>query len=100
MHVGLMKDWLKCHQTAAKNFLTNKVFDEEACELGPIPNNPGKSAVERFNACANAALNKGGADCAPCQAANLPTIIGIADTMIDGGNSLIFCQSPSGAFLE
>ena len=42
------------------------------CELGPIPNKPGKSAVERFNACANAALNKGGADCAPCQAANLP----------------------------
>ena len=69
MHVGLMKDWLKCHQTAAKNFLTNKVFDEDARELGPITNKPGKSAVERFNACANAALiNKGGADCAPCQA--------------------------------
>ena len=49
-----MKDRIEYHLTTAKSLFANKVLDEEACELGPIPNKPGKAAVERCNACANA----------------------------------------------
>lgn|SRR5215813_12692462 len=51
---GLVKDRIEYHLTAAKSLFANEVLDEEACELGPIPNKPGKAPVERCNACTNA----------------------------------------------
>jgi len=49
-----VKDRIEYHLTAAKSLFANEVLDEEACELGPIPNKPGKAPVERCNACTNA----------------------------------------------
>ena len=62
---------------------------EDACEK----NNAGKSCLEKFQA--SVAKLTG---CPPClNAAALSTTI---ETTLDGANSLTYCASPSGAFLE
>lgn len=92
----LVKAYTKCHQTAAKSFVANKPFDEEACEAGPIPGKPGKSAVEQYNACTAKVLAKGG--CQGCEDSS--DMLFNVDQYFDGDNGLIYCSSPSGAFIE
>lgn len=99
---GLVKDWNKNHAKWAKAY-TKAVskgdpitYDEEAGEQGPSVPVPGKSAVERFNAC----LTKKVIGCAPCTAANIPAILGLTAAQLDGANGLVYCESPSGAFID
>jgi hypothetical protein len=95
----LVKDWIKCNQTAAKDFIAEKPLDPIACQNGPITGKPGKAAVERWNACIAKAEAKGG--CAACQAANSPAIIASAGGNLNGvPNAIAFCTSTSGAFLD
>jgi hypothetical protein len=84
---GLVKDYTKCHKTAAKSFVKNHAFDEETCEQGPLA---GKSAAERFGSCVTKASASGA--CAACNATTQATILGDIDSMIDGtNNSLVYC---------
>jgi hypothetical protein len=92
----LVKGYIKCHQSAAKAFLSNKAFDEEACEQGPIPGKPGKAAVEAFNTCVGKVQAKGG--CQGCE--DIAGILSLTDAQLDGANGLIYCSSPSAAFVE
>jgi hypothetical protein len=89
----LVKGYVKCHQTAAKDFLSSKTFDEEACEQGPLG---GKAAVEVFNACVAKVQAKGG--CNGCE--DIAGIIALTDAQLDGANSLVYCSSPSSAFVQ
>jgi hypothetical protein len=89
----LVAGYVKCHQGAAKAFVGNKTFDEENCEsnLG----NP-KSAVSAFNACtAKVALKGPGAGCE-----DLAGIKALTDAQLDGANNLVYCSSPSAAFVR
>jgi hypothetical protein len=92
----LVKGYVKCHQGAAKAFVSNKAFDEEACEQGPIPGKPGKAAVEVFDACTAKVIAKGG--CNGCE--DLAGIKALTDAQLDGANSLVYCSSPSSAFVQ
>ena len=86
----LVKGYVKCHTTAESDFLKSKAFDEETCEQGPLA---GKSAVEVYSACVGKVLIKGG--CQGCEA-----LVGaLTDSQLDGANGLVYCESPSGAFL-
>ena len=71
----------KCHASRA----TGKLADDTA-----------------ENACEGAALTKFGttktAGCDPCT--NLGTLGTFVETTVDGANNLIYCASPSGAFLQ
>jgi hypothetical protein len=92
----LVAGYVKCHQGAAKAFLGNKTFDEEACEQGPIPGKPGKAAVEAFDACTAKVAAKGpGAGCE-----DLAGIKALTDAQLDGANNLVYCSSPSAAFVR
>ena len=84
---SLVKNYTKCHETAAKAFVKNHAFDEETCEQGPLS---GKSAAERFNSCVAKASASGA--CAACNATNQATILSAIDSMMDGSNnSLVYC---------
>ena len=94
----LVKDWLKCNSTAAKDFIKDKPIDPILCQNGPIPNKAGKAAVERYNACNAKVEAKGGCD--PCNAAYVPAILTLTGAQLNGANNLNFCTSTSGAFLD
>jgi hypothetical protein len=90
---SLVKNWGKCHQTNAKAFAKNGSYDEDACEDGPLPGKPGKAAIEQFNSCvAKAGVGTPGGSCEACNATNLPTILGLLNAQLDGGNDQIYCM--------
>lgn len=95
----LVKSWIKCHQTYAKDFLTRDgvpTFDVNACVDGPLPLKPGKAVRERWLACtAKAGV---GSTCQGCE--NLTGIFAAAKAQLQGNNDLAFCASPGGAFLD
>lgn len=95
---GMVKDWLKCHSTASKDYVKNIAFSDSACVDGPIPGKPGKAAIERFNACMGKAGV--GSTAAACNSTTQPQIIAATDAQLDGAAILIFCTSPSGAFVQ
>ncbi len=88
----LVKDYTKCHASAAKAAVKGTAFDEEACEEGPIPGKPGKAAVERFNACTGKVTAKGG--CAGCE--NTAGHAFNVDALIDSLNNLVYCEDQGG----
>jgi hypothetical protein len=93
---GLVKDWIKCHQTLAKSYVATKTFNETACVFGPVPGKVGKAAIERFNTCA---VKAGvGTTCQGCE--NPSGVVTLTQQQIDGQNNLAFCGSPGAAFVE
>lgn len=86
----LVKGYTKCHQLAAKSAVGGKTFDEEGCET----TNP-KGPVIAFNNCVASLTG-----CQGCEQTNVPTIRSMVDATIDGANNLVYCESPSGAFLN
>jgi hypothetical protein len=98
----MVATWIKCHGTFAKNVLKNKVDPadpnntDEICEGDGDTSNP-KGAVEAFNACLAKLQPKG---LPPCVMANVPAILNATKTNLDGANGLLYCASPSGAFVQ
>ena len=84
----LVKGYEKCHQLAQKGAINGKGFDEEGCET----TDP-KGPVVAYGNCV--------ASLTGCQGCEQPsTIASTVDATIDGFNNLVFCESPSGAFLD
>jgi hypothetical protein len=84
----LVKGYAKCHQLAAKAALNGKAFDEEGCET----TNP-KGPALAYQQCVSSLQG--------CQGCEQPsTIASLVDTALDGSNGLVFCASPSSAFLD
>jgi hypothetical protein len=84
---------IKCHNSRASGKLADDTA-EDACEK----NNAGKSCLEKFTAGVTKAQSKdtsGGCNCI-----NGATLANTIETTLDTGNSLTWCASPSGAFLE
>jgi hypothetical protein len=98
----MVATWIKCHGTFAKNVLKNKVDPadpnntDEICEGDGDNSNP-KGAVEAFNACLQKLQAKG---LPPCVMNNVPNILAATKTNLDGANGLLYCASPSGAFVQ
>jgi hypothetical protein len=87
----LVKDLIKCHVRTAASFVKNLPFDEEACEVGPIPGKPGKAAVERFTVCMNKAAASGTCDLCVFGAQQSPTDVLTMFFVDDITNGGIFC---------
>jgi hypothetical protein len=83
----------KCHDSRAKGKLSNDT-DENECESA----NDGKSCFAKFFKATTNTIGKGG--CPSCILANVSTIATSAETVLDGANGLVWCASPSGAFLD
>ncbi|MFN8542961.1 MAG: hypothetical protein U0807_01925 [Candidatus Binatia bacterium] len=84
----LVGAWLKCHGKFAADVVKtagSPTFDEEGCE---------GAAVAAFNT-ANGALI-----CPACQAAANASALVLTEAQLDGANSLTYCESPSGAFVQ
>jgi hypothetical protein len=79
---------IKCHSARASGKLADDTA-EDACEK----NNAGHSCLEKFQA--SVAKLTG---CPPCL--NSATLASTIETTLDAGNSLTYCASPSGAFVE
>jgi hypothetical protein len=80
----------KCHDSRASGKLADDTA-EDACESGL-----GKTCKAKF-ATAVAKLT----GCPPClTGASLTTLANNIETLVDGTNSQVYCQSPSGAFLD
>jgi hypothetical protein len=98
----LVAAWEKCHATFAKNVLKNKVdptdpgHTDEICEGDGDNSNP-KGAIEAFNACMAKLQAKG---LPACTTSNIGTILGLTKNQLDGSNGLVYCASPSGAFVQ
>jgi len=83
----------KCTASRASGKLADDTA-EDACEK----NNAGKSCLEKFTASVTKAQTKdtsGGCNCI-----NGATLANTIETTLDAGNSLTYCASPSGAFLN
>jgi len=86
---------IKCHNSRASGKLADDTA-EDACEKQSTP--AGKSCLEKFTAGVTKAQSKdtsGGCNC--IVGATLATTI---EGVLDGGNNLTWCASPSGAFVE
>jgi hypothetical protein len=83
----LAKGYGLCHQHAAQDFVHGTAFDEEACE----ETNP-TGPVNAFNKCV-ASLQ----GCQGCE--DTSGLRSLLDSSFDTGNVLVFCESPSGAFV-
>src|SRR5262249_11442104 len=77
-----------CHQHAAQDFVHGTSFDEEACEQ----TDP-KGPANAYNSCI-ASLQ----GCQGCE--NISGLAALVDASFDGANNLVFCESPSRAFLN
>jgi hypothetical protein len=84
---------MKCHDSRAKGKLVDDAAEED-CETA----NDGKSCVAKYFKDTTNTIGKGG--CPVCIAGNVPTIAVIAEASVDVNNSMIYCASPSGAFLD
>jgi hypothetical protein len=84
---------IKCHASRASGKLADDTA-EDACEK----NNAGKSCLEKFTASVTKAQTKdtsGGCNCV-----NGTALANTIESVFDGSNSLTYCASPSGAFLN
>ena len=72
---------IKCHATRASGKLADDAA-EDACE---------DKLITKFNA----TKTKG---CSACTA--LPALASTVESILDAGNDLVYCQSPSGAFVD
>src|SRR5579885_2623267 len=101
----LVATWEKCHATFAKNVLKNKVDPtdpgntDEICEGDGDSSNP-KGAVEAFQACMTKLAAKGLPACVQVGSPNYNAILATTQTQLDGANGLVYCASPSGAFVQ
>ena len=101
----LVATWEKCHATFAKNVLKNKVDPtdpgntDEICEGDGDSSNP-KGAVEAFQACMTKLAAKGRPACVQVGSPNYNAILATTQTQLDGANGLVYCASPSGAFVQ
>ncbi|HLK12528.1 MAG TPA: hypothetical protein VKW76_14220 [Candidatus Binatia bacterium] len=86
----LVKGYAKCHQLAQKAAVNGKTFDEDGCET----TDP-KGPAQAYTKCVGSLTG-----CQGCEVANEPTIAADVDAALDGSNGLVFCESPSGAFLD
>jgi len=86
----LVKGYAKCHQMAAKAALNGKTFDDDVCETSDP-----KGPAQAYTKCVGSLTG-----CQGCEVANEPTIAADVDAALDGSNGLVFCESPSGAFLD
>jgi hypothetical protein len=84
---------IKCHASRASGKLADDTA-EDACEK----NNAGKSCLEKFTASVTKAQTKDTSGL--CNCINGTTLAGTIETTLDAGNSLTYCASPSGAFLN
>jgi hypothetical protein len=84
----LAKGYGLCHQHAAQDFVHGTSFDEEACEQ----TDP-KGPANAYNSCI-ASLQ----GCQGCE--DISGLATLVDTSFDAANNLVFCESPSGAFLS
>jgi hypothetical protein len=87
---------IKCHNDRASGKLADDTA-ENACET---TNNPttGKACLDKFQAGVTKAQSKdtsGGCGCI-----NGATLAATIEGVLDGGNNLTWCASPSGAFVE
>jgi hypothetical protein len=81
----LLKARLNCRRKLARRGLADDLA-EQACEA---------KATTKFDS-KTAALS----GCPACAVTNLATIKAETDTLLDDGNGLVYCASPSGAFLD
>jgi len=84
---------IKCHASRASGKLADDTA-EDACEK----NNAGKSCLEKFTASVTKAQTKDTSGL--CNCANGTTLANTIEAVLDGSNSLTYCASPSGAFLN
>ena len=83
----------KCHDSRAAGKLANDTA-EDACESA----NDGKSCLAKYFSATTKSIGKGG--CPACLAGNVATIATTAETVLDASNGLVYCASPSGAFVD
>jgi hypothetical protein len=83
----------KCHASRFSGKLADDTA-EDSCEKA----NDGKSCLAKYFSATTKTLGKGG--CASCSASNVPVIATTAETALDGNNGLVYCASPSGAFVD
>jgi hypothetical protein len=101
----MVATWLKCHGTFAKNVLKNKVDPadptntDEVCE-GDGNNSNSKSAVAAFNACLGKLASKGLPSCVSANVNGPTGILATTKVNLDAANGLLYCASPSGAFVQ
>jgi len=84
---------IKCHISRARGKLADDTA-EDTCEVI----NAGKGCLDKFTASVSKALSRdtsGGCNCI-----NAGPIGATIEAILDGSNGLIFCASPSGAFVE
>lgn len=79
---------IKCHASRASGKLTDDTA-EDACETS----NAGKSCLEKFTASVGKLTG-----CPSC--INAASLANTIETTLDTSNSLTYCASPSGAFLQ
>jgi hypothetical protein len=95
----LVGTWIKCHAAFAKGVLKNQldpnIPTDEICEGDGSSSNP-KSAVAAFKLC----LQKLGPSLPGCVTTNVPAILAATQTNLDSANGLLYCASPSGAFVQ
>jgi hypothetical protein len=90
---NLVKCIQKCHDSRAKLKFADDTA-EDACESA----NDGKSCFAKYFKVVTAAIGKGG--CPACAIANSQTIPGLAESVLDAQNGMVWCASPSGAFVD
>jgi hypothetical protein len=85
---------IKCHQDRA-NLKTTDDTGEDNCETG----DPKKSCLVKFQKTASKLIGTG---CAPClnSAPAQNALFNTAVTLLDSTNGMVFCASPSGAFID
>jgi len=84
---------IKCHASRASGKLADDTA-EDACEK----NNAGKSCLEKFQASVTKAQ---GADTSGgCNCISGTTLAGTIESQLDVNTALVYCGSPSGAFLD
>jgi hypothetical protein len=83
----------KCHDSRAAGKLADDTA-EDACEKA----NNGKSCLAKYFTATTKAIGKGG--CPSCLSGNVSLIATQAESTLDGSNSLVYCASPSGAFVD
>jgi len=84
---------IKCHASRASGKLADDTA-EDACEK----NNAGKSCLEKFTASVAKAQAKDTSGLCSCVSG--PTLAGTIESQLDANLALVYCGSPSGAFLN
>jgi hypothetical protein len=84
---------IKCHASRASGKLADDTA-EDACEK----NNAGKSCLEKFTASVTKA--QAGDTSGGCNCVSGTGLAGTIESQLDANSALVYCGSPSGAFLD